>query len=120
MASFTLNGRIPSKKNSKAIRIIRGIPMLFSSGAYNKWNKEQLKEIGKSKIGVYRKINSIQLTFFAPDKRKTDLTNKAESIMDLLVDAGIIEDDNWYVIPMVILIFGGIDTINPRCEVTIC
>lgn len=39
--------------------------------------------------------------------------------MDLLVDAGIIEDDNWYVCPKVILVFGAVDKNKPRVEITI-
>jgi hypothetical protein len=39
--------------------------------------------------------------------------------MDLLVDAGIIDDDNWYVVPEVRFKFGGVDRLNPRAEITI-
>lgn len=59
------------------------------------------------------------LTFFAPDKRATDLSNKAESVMDLLVDNRVIEDDNWFVCPDLHLKFGGVDTLKPRCEIEI-
>lgn len=37
--------------------------------------------------------------------------------MDLLVDAGIIEDDNYTVLPKVILQIGTHDKLNPRCEI---
>ena len=56
---------------------------------------------------------------FPADKRKADLTNKAESIMDLLVDTKIIEDDNWFIINNINLKFGGVDTKNPRAEIEI-
>lgn len=39
--------------------------------------------------------------------------------MDLLVDAGILADDNWFVVPQLKLRFGGKDKINPRCEIII-
>lgn len=39
--------------------------------------------------------------------------------MDLLVDAGIIEDDNYTIIPKVILEIGTPDKLNPRVEITI-
>jgi Holliday junction resolvase RusA-like endonuclease len=54
-----------------------------------------------------------------PDAIRADLTNKAESIMDLLVDAGVLQDDNWNVVPEVILRCKGIDRTNPRAEITI-
>lgn len=56
---------------------------------------------------------------FPNSKRKADLTNKAESIMDALVDAGVLEDDNWFVCGDIRLLFGGIDRLNPRAEVEI-
>ena len=46
-----------------------------------------------------------------------DLTNKAESIMDTLVDAGILEDDCWKQTGPVHLIPMGVDKDNPRVEV---
>jgi hypothetical protein len=39
--------------------------------------------------------------------------------MDLLVDCGIIEDDNWFVVPEVRAKFGGVDKDNSRAEITI-
>lgn len=59
------------------------------------------------------------IEFYLPDARKTDLTNKAESIMDLLVDNGIIEDDNCHVVPFISLYYFGIDRVNPRAEIKI-
>lgn len=64
-------------------------------------------------------IEAIELILYPSTKRRADLTNKAESILDLLVDCRIIEDDNWFVVPKVILQFGGVDKTNPRVEITI-
>jgi hypothetical protein len=33
--------------------------------------------------------------FFAENRRRFDLTNAAESVMDLLVDAEILADESW-------------------------
>ena len=71
---------------------------------------------------MLNKINNvslIHLTIYSENKRKFDLTNKAESIMDLLVDAGILLDDNYEVVPKLILEYGGQDKENPRCEIQI-
>lgn len=118
-AEFVLYGRVPSKKNSRWTKVINGKPIQLPSKKYQDWHKEQLKVIGASGIGAYRNIKGVQITMYAPDKIRADLTNKAESIMDLMVDAGIIEDDNWFVIPEVVLVFGGVDRENPRAEVII-
>lgn len=64
-------------------------------------------------------ITSVELKFFPSTKRLFDLSNKTESIMDLLVDAGIIQDDNYSVVPKLILEIGEHDKLNPRCEITI-
>ena len=40
-------------------------------------------------------------------RRVFDLTNKAESILDTLVDFGFIQDDNYHIAHKVLLEFGG-------------
>jgi Holliday junction resolvase RusA-like endonuclease len=64
-------------------------------------------------------VKKIVIQIWAGDKRASDLTNKAESIMDLLVDAGILSDDNWFVVPNVELIFAGVDPKKPRAVIKI-
>ena len=54
-----------------------------------------------------------------PDKRKTDLTNKAESVMDLLVDCGVIEDDSWQFVPKLYLSCLGTDKEKPGATIWI-
>lgn len=99
--------------------------MNIPSKEYAAWHKQASEQIDMSAIcaGIHTlgkdKIKSIDLYFYAPDKRATDLTNKAESIMDLLVDNKIIEDDNWWIVTDLGLHFRGLDKENPRCEVEI-
>jgi Holliday junction resolvase RusA-like endonuclease len=111
---LTILGRCPSKKNSK-IMVCRGkFPMLLPSAKYKEWHTDATLQLaGKKKI----ESSTITITVYPPDARKADLTNKAESVMDLLVDCGLIEDDNWWVINTLILKFGGIDKVNPRLSI---
>jgi len=44
-----------------------------------------------------KKCKSITCHIYYGTKRKKDNTNVVESIHDLLVDTGILEDDNWQV-----------------------
>ena len=114
---LTLKGRIPSKKNSKQIIYKNGRPLIISSKNHKEWHTEQMWLLkGKGHI---KDIQQVEIDLYAPDKRKGDLTNKTESIMDLLVDAQIIEDDNWYIIPNISLHFKGVDKNNPRAVITI-
>lgn len=113
---ITLLGRIPSKKNGK-IMICRGTrPILISTPAYSAWHEEQLWALKKYKFTI--ESCKVQLTFYSPDKRPTDLSNKAESVMDLLVDAGLLRDDNWFIVRELTLTFGGVDRENPRCTIS--
>jgi Holliday junction resolvase RusA-like endonuclease len=48
-------------------------------------------------------VSSITITIFYSTHRKTDLTNTAEGIMDLLKECGILKDDNYKVVPRLFL-----------------
>lgn len=95
--------------------VCRGrFPLLLPSTKYRNWHRDALLQIkNRKKI----KSKNITLTFYAGDNRKFDLTNKAESIMDTLVDAELIEDDNYSVINELCLKFGGVDKGKARCEI---
>jgi hypothetical protein len=111
---IVIYGQAPSKKNSKIISCRGNRPCMFPSKNYTEWHKQALAQIvGKGKINS----NNLQITFYSGDNRKFDLTNKAESIMDTLVDAGLLEDDNYSIIGDLHLLFGGVDKDNPRCEI---
>ena len=127
MIEFILYGRIPSKKNSRTI-IVRGKrPFSVPSSNYKKWHKKasayihifKYKHSFKPEEIMYEPACDVTLVFFMPDNRKTDLTNKAESVMDLLVDTRIIIDDCWQIVNSLSLVAAGIDKTNPRCEVLI-
>ena len=52
--------------------------------------------------------------FWLPDKRKTDLSNKWESLADCLVKAEILPDDNCEILPDIRLIYRGVDRKDPK------
>lgn len=111
---LTIYGNTPSKKNSRIISCRGNRPLLFPSSKYTEWHKDALSQIkGQGQI----KANEIIITFYAGDNRKFDLTNKAESIMDTLVDAGLLEDDNYSVVSKLTLVFGGVEKDNARCVI---
>ena len=115
MTKITILGRVPSKKNSK-VMICRGVrPMLIPSKKHKEWHDDAMKQL--SFVKLVDKTDDVEFIYYAPDKRKGDLSNKWESVADVLVDAGIIEDDNWFILPRVDMVFGGVDRENPRAEV---
>lgn len=54
-----------------------------------------------------------------PDHRKTDLSNKVESVNDMLVKYWLLEDDNWTVITQFTCKCLWVDKENPRVEIDI-
>lgn len=94
---FTWN--IFSKKNSK--RAFRGI--VLPSANYVEWNK-RISNILKKYTFVYNKFPcKITISSISHDKRRADIDNKATSILDLLVDNGIIPDDNKFVVQQLVI-----------------
>jgi hypothetical protein len=59
------------------------------------------------------------LSFTAGDRRRFDLSNVAESCMDLLVDAAYLADDSWSVVPSLTLLFLGVEPGRARVQITI-
>lgn len=115
--TLTIFGRVPSKKNSKRIVQTSSRPRLISSDAYLAWHEEQMLRIKRHKPKQPIPAAHVAITFFAGTRRKFDLSNAAESVMDLLVDAGILADDSYDVVPRLLLTYGGLDPSNPRVEV---
>lgn len=121
---YQFKGNIPSKKNSKQVfcRVSmkygkpKAHPTVVSSPAHKKWHKKMMKELKECDFpkGKIAKTKKVTLVVFhkmnkngAFPKSTFDLTNKAESVMDLLVDWGTLLDDDYNTIPHVDLIFGG-------------
>ena len=120
--SIKLTGRIPSKKNSKIIVCRGAYPILLPSKNYSAWHEEQSWELKKYRILIKKPIadcSLVEIKFYAPDMRDADLSNKVESIMDLLVDNDIIKDDNWFVCESLFVSLAGVDRNNPRAEIKI-
>lgn len=124
MYNITIPGDIPSKKNSKR-RIQRGTHIfMVPSKAHEEWHKRVMplltnwRDYDQIKEPI-ADTGSVMIIFYPSNLRRADLSNKAESIMDILVDAGILKDDNWFIVSHLMLGFGGVDRENPRAEITI-
>ena len=116
--NLILKGTVPSKKNSR-INLKDG--RSFPSKNYTEWHKVQSGElmVWKNQHSINRPFGYTRmvLSFYPRDERIADLTNKAESVMDLLVDNRILKDDNWFVVGDLRLLFGCVDRDNPRVEI---
>lgn len=96
---FVLAGRIPSKKNS---RINTRSGRSFPSRDYANWHREAMAQLrlqlATAEAHAFD-LFKVDLEISFPTLGRADLTNKADSVMDLLVDAGILPDDSWTCVP---------------------
>ena len=113
---LTIKGRCPSKKNS---RINTRSGRSFPSKKYKEWHEQASWQLYTQEKPLNVEHCTVELYFHAPDKRRWDLTNKAESIMDLLVDNGILKDDNAHVVSKLTLVNCGFDKKDPRVIIMI-
>lgn len=119
---FDLSLPIPSKKNNQAIFKKGRKRFISASNEYQIWEKSTIFEMRARKLipsQPYEKVAKIVYRFFPENKRRFDHTNKIESINDMLVKAGVLEDDEWKVIRKFTSETIEIDKENPRVEVLI-
>lgn len=116
--SITLAGDVPSKKNSKRVVRAGSRTVVLPSAAHEAW-RERALWAAKGKAAPVATPAAAWITVYPSTARRADLTNKAESVMDLLVELGVLPDDDWFSVPAVSLRLGGVDRANPRAEVTV-
>ena len=99
MIRMIIKGETPSKKNSR-IQLPNGrnIP----GKKYQEWHKDAMAQVAEQKklmqnLPVNREV-IIYLDFIHGDQRRRDSDNGTSSILDLLVDAGVLEDDKWQIV----------------------
>jgi Holliday junction resolvase RusA-like endonuclease len=103
---FRFSGNTPSKKNQK--RIVRrkggGAPFILSSKDHERWHGAAVLQMNlqRSAYATIRfplpRIRQVVAKLYFKDHRRRDTSNTFESIMDLLVDAGVLADDCWTVV----------------------
>lgn len=70
-------------------------------------------------IPVIKPPVEINVSVYFPDNRKRDLDNLGKVLFDSLVDAKVLADDCWQVVPKITWESKGIDKHNPRLEIEI-
>ncbi len=94
--SFHLDGNIPSKKN----RVRFGAHGTYHDKNFTDWHKRAVAQIFPQRLsGWFSHTRLVKIDFTFESQRVKDLTNAAEGVMDLLVDVGILSDDNYKVVP---------------------
>lgn len=87
---------------------------------YQKDKKKYAEAVRLQAIGLNTRYSkcTIKVTYYFEDKRRHDPANYDKMLLDGLVEAGIIKDDNYDVIKEYTTI-GSYDKNNPRVEIEI-
>ena len=91
----------PSKKNSRVVD--RRTGRTFPSKKYTEWHRaassyllqQGARNAGEGPFALY-------LEFTHGDRVRRDSDNGVSSILDLLVDCGVLQDDNWMVVSKIV------------------
>lgn len=115
--TFTIYGETPSKKNS---RINTRSGRSFPNRRYVEWHDSAIAQIFSSHVERIPAGSRVEMTLtcFHGDMRRRDSDNQLSSILDTLVDAGILVDDSWRVVPIK-HVYDIYDKGNPHCVVTL-
>lgn len=112
-----------SKKNSQQIRRRgrAGTPFISQSDDYKNYERQAMTliRIGMPGIQPIDYPVTVSAIFYRSSRRRIDLTNLLEAIDDVLVRAGILEDDCCTIIVSHDGSRVRYDRYNPRTEVTI-
>jgi len=117
--NITIQGQTIAKKNSQRVVKMGQRHAIRASKAYESYAKGAVIDLmGLKWEGSYPVV--IEIFFFRQTKRSFDLDNMVSSVLDILVNAKVIEDDSMlHVIPKIHKHGWQIEKDNPRTELTI-
>lgn len=98
--TFQVFAPIPAKKNN---RVVLSNGVNIPSREFRAWHRahcRNLKDAAK-RHGAFSVPVSVSLGISFKDRHRRDLDNALTSVLDLLKDSGILEDDDWLHVPKV-------------------
>ena len=107
-----------TKKNSQAIIINKGRPLIIPSSAYKQYERECKAYLPLIDKPIDYPIN-LKINYYMKSKRRVDLVNLLQATSDMLVYHKILEDDNSNIIKSYDGSTVGYDKDNPRAEIEI-
>lgn len=119
MKHITIMGQVPSLKNNKQLFINKrtGKHFISSSQSSKNWTRDAVAQL-EFEEPVEKYPIHLHATFFSKDNRRRDVDNMLSTTLDALRHAGVLEDDNWQLIPHLTL-SGALDKKRPRVELMI-
>jgi Holliday junction resolvase RusA-like endonuclease len=97
---IALPGEVPAKKNSRTVT--KG-GKNFPSKRHKKWHDFMMPALCSARrsaeiMSPIQEPCAVYLRFYHSTHRRRDCDNQTSSVLDLLVDAGILADDSWQVV----------------------
>lgn len=114
----TIESSPHTKKNSQVIAKHNGRTFVVQNKLYKKYEKECLDVIEPPEKPIDIPVN-VQMRFFMPTRRRVDLVNLQQACLDILVRAGVLEDDNFNIVYSMDGSRVFYDKENPRTEIEI-
>lgn len=116
---LVIEGRVPSKKNARNLFVRNGRIVNVPSVRYKEWRDSAIVQL-KQQFGGYKVSGypiDLNVVVYYGDMRCHDLDNSLGSVMDVLTDAQIIEDDDTEHVSQITVQHGGVDKEHPRVEI---
>lgn len=107
-----------TKKNSQRIVTIGGHPRVIPSRAYKDYEDAAGYYLPHLKEPISALVN-VKAVFFMPTRRRVDLVNLEEALLDVLVRYGVLADDNAKIVATMDGSRVAYDKEHPRTEVMI-
>ena len=109
--TYVFRGEVASKKNSRVMALVNGRRLLIPSRKYREWEKVA-KQVIMASQRPERPLEAatLSMTIYHGDMVKRDSNNATQGVQDVLVEMGVLSDDNWMVI--------GTPTVQHRIDVT--
>ena len=114
----TIKSSPHTKKNSQVIAKHNGRTFVVQNKLYKKYEKECLNVIEPPDKPIDEPVN-VQMRFFMPTRRRVDLVNLQQACLDILVRAGVLEDDNFNIVYSMDGSRVFYDKTDPRTEIEI-
>ena len=120
MVKLTIKGKPITKKNSMRMVTNKKTGRVFPipSKQYETYKKLFLSQVRRPKTTIDQPVN-VQAVYYMPTRHRVDITNLLSATHDLLVDAGVLEDDNSKIVVGVDGSRVFYDKLNPRVEIEI-
>lgn len=116
---LTLYGDPRTKKNSaRILRTRSGTPFVAPSKAYVDYETDCLWQIRAPPAPISARVN-VRCVYYMATRRSVDLANLIEATTDILVKAGVLEDDNSKIVAAHDGSRVELDRKNPRVEIEI-